>query len=153
MSHEFYSYLGLSQSSVPRSRQASSRNRTNSGLRFTLFLSQCGIPCKVTWFLGHPFPLYLLLITSLFTYVESETLLQSKVNQETSGPGTVRNQAQWTQHGPSHLGLHPKGADVHDTSRLFIVSRQRALGREWPDADPKRVQIVISNIYAQMCSP
>lgn len=115
--------------------------------------SQCGIPCKVTWFLGHPFPLYLLLTTSLFTYVESETLLQSKVNQETSGPGTVRNQAQWTQHSPSHLGLRPKRADVHDTSRLFIVIRQKAPGREWPDADPKRVQIVISNIYAQMCSP
>ena len=57
--YDFYyiAYLSVSQGSVP----GPLRKRTNSGLRFTLLLSQCGIPCKVTCFLGGPFPLYPLL--------------------------------------------------------------------------------------------
>lgn len=142
-------YLGLSQSSVPGSRQASSRNRTNSGLRSTLFLPQCGIPCQVTCFLGHPFPLYLLLTTSLFTYVESETLLQSKVKKylgQALGGTKHSNELNTVS---SIMGLRSKRGDTHETNTLFIIIRQRAPRREWPNADPKRVQIFISNIYQQ----
>ena len=99
------------------------------------------------------FPLYLLLTTSLFTYVESETLLQSKVKKylgQALGGTKHSNELNTVS---SIMGLRSKRGDTHETNTLFIIIRQRAPRREWPNADPKRVQIFISNIYAQTCRP